>query len=48
MTEVEKLVLPLLYNLMKNPDKEYILWPDRVNSIQKQISKITSITREDV
>jgi hypothetical protein len=48
MTEVEKLVLPLLYNLMKNPDKEYILWPDRVNSIQKQINKITSITREDV
>jgi hypothetical protein len=46
--EVEKLVLPLLYNLMKNPDKEYILWPDRINSIQKQINKIVSVTREEV
>tara|TARA_Y100001938_G_scaffold144234_1_gene218440 strand:+ start:946 stop:1446 length:501 start_codon:yes stop_codon:yes gene_type:complete len=48
MIEMEKLILPLLYNLMKNPDKEYILWPDRVNSIQKQINKITLITREEV
>ena len=48
MVEVEKLVLPLLYNLMKNPDKEYILWPDRVSSIQKQINKIVSVTREDI
>ena len=48
MTEVEKLILPLLYNLMKNPDKEYILWPDRINSIQKQINKIVTVTREEV
>ena len=24
MLKVEKLILPLLYNLMKNPDKDYI------------------------
>ena len=48
MVDVEKLVLPLLYNLMKNPDKEYILWPDRINSIQKQINKIVTVTREEV
>jgi len=48
MSEVEKLILPLLYNLMKNPDKEYILWPDRINSIQKQINKIVTVTREEV
>tara|TARA_X000001382_G_C3094777_1_gene154720 strand:+ start:172 stop:672 length:501 start_codon:yes stop_codon:yes gene_type:complete len=48
MLDVEKLILPLLYNLMKNPDKEYILWPDRINSIQKQINKIVSVTREEV
>ena len=48
MSEVEKMILPLLYNLMKNPDKEYILWPDRINSIQKQINKIVTVTREEV
>tara|TARA_B100001094_G_C18148945_1_gene782507 strand:+ start:762 stop:1265 length:504 start_codon:yes stop_codon:yes gene_type:complete len=48
MNEMEKLILPLLYNLMKNPDKEYILWPDRQESIEKQIRKIVSITREEV
>ena len=37
MLEIEKLVLPLLYNLMKNPDKEYILWPNRTESLNKQI-----------
>ena len=48
LTEVEKLVLPLLYNLMKNPDKEYILWPNRQEAITKQIDRIVSITREEV
>lgn len=48
MTEMEKLILPLLYNLMKNPDKEYILWPNRQEAITKQIDRIVSITREEV
>ena len=48
MGEIEKLILPLLYNLMKNPDKEYILWPDRQEAIEKQIRKIVSMTREEV
>jgi len=42
---VEKLVLPLLVNLMKNPEKEYIHWPNRVPLIEKQIEKILAITR---
>lgn len=45
LKEVEGLILPLLYNLMKNPDKAYINWPNRVPVIQKQIEKITAITR---
>lgn len=45
LTQVEKLVMPLLVNLMKNPDKDYIHWPDRAPLIQQQIDKILSITR---
>ena len=43
--EVEALILPLLYNLMKNPDKAYIKWEGREAVIKKQIEKITAITR---
>lgn len=28
-------VAPLLTNLKKNPEKEYILWPDRVNKVEQ-------------
>ena len=45
MKKIEKLVLPLLYNLMKNPENEYIKWPGRTDIIQKQINKIVAITR---
>ena len=45
LLEVEKLIMPLLVNLMKNPDKEYIHWPNRTPLIQKQADKILSITR---
>ena len=45
LKEVEGLILPLLYNLMKNPDKAYIKWENRVPVIQKQIDRITAITR---
>lgn len=42
---LEKLILPLLVNLMKNPEKEYIHWPNRVSMIEKQIERILEITR---
>jgi len=45
LDEVENLIMPLLYNLLKNPDKEYILWPNRTEVIQKQIDKILKVTR---
>jgi len=45
MKEIEGLILPLLYNLLKNPDKEYIKWSNRTETINKQIAKITSLTR---
>lgn len=45
LKEVENLILPLLYNLQKNPDKEYIHWPNRKDIIQKQIDRILKVTR---
>lgn len=47
LKEVENLILPLLYNLQKNAEKEYIHWPNRVEIINKQIEKITAITRSE-
>ena len=45
MRKLERLVLPLLHNLMKNPENEYIKWPNRTNIVQQQINKIVAITR---
>lgn len=45
LKQVEDLILPLMYNLMKNPEKEYIHWPNRTPIIDAQIEKITAITR---
>jgi len=43
--EVENLILPLLVNLTKNPEREYIRWPNRAASVQAQINKILKVTR---
>jgi hypothetical protein len=45
LQSVEKLIIPLLVNLMKNPDVDTIKWPGRAPIIEKQIDKILSITR---
>jgi len=45
LVAVEKLILPLLVNLMKNPEKDTIKWPGRAPIIEKQIEKILAITR---
>ena len=45
LTEIEQIIMPLLVNLMKNPEKEYIYWPNRTDKIQEQIDKILLLTR---
>ena len=45
LKELEGLILTLLYNLMKNPEKPIINWPNREAVIKKQIDKITAVTR---
>lgn len=38
-------ILPLLSNLKKNPDKEYILWPNRVDKIEQFEDLISKIIK---
>lgn len=41
---VEKIFLPLLENLARDPDKAIIRWPNRKEVIDRQIKKLKSLT----
>jgi hypothetical protein len=43
--EIEKLILPFLYNLSKS-DEPYIHWPNRSPIIKSQIEKLLKLTRD--
>lgn len=47
MLEIEKIVLPLLVNLKKNKQKDYLYWPggQREAKCDLQIQKVLNITR---
>ena len=45
LRQVERLIMPLMFNLMKNPENPYIKWPGRKLVIEKQVSKILKVTR---
>lgn len=47
MTILEQLIVPLLNNLLKTADNEYIYWPNRRAILEKQIEKIKSLTRDE-
>lgn len=36
------MIMPLLNNLQKDPDKTYIFWPDRAAKIQAFIKKVNT------
>ena len=38
-------ILPLLTNLKKNPEKEYILWPNRTEKIEEFEDHISGIIK---
>lgn len=40
-------ILPLLSNLKKNPEKEYILWPNRTAKIEEFENLISAIVNGD-
>jgi hypothetical protein len=37
---MRNMIMPLLKNLMTNPDKEYIYWPNRTEKIKAFIDKL--------
>ena len=37
---LRNMIMPLLVNLAKDPDKNYIFWPERAEKIQAFIKKI--------
>ena len=41
--ELYNAITPLLNNLKKNPEKEYILWPDRLIKVEQFEDYLTSI-----
>ncbi len=45
LSEVEKTVLPLLINLTKNPEREYLKWPDRASKVRGYIQRVLTLTR---
>jgi len=45
LAEAEELILPLLYKLMENEDKEYIYWPNRTAIITGHIERVKKVTR---
>lgn len=47
LKKLEGLILPLLLNLKKNPEKDTIKWPNRSPIIDAQIAKILAITRPE-
>jgi hypothetical protein len=49
LADIEKLTLPLLFNLIKPESltQKYIFWPNRKEIIERQIKRIVNITRPD-
>lgn len=45
LMDLENMILPFLQKLRDTGDKEYIYWPNRKDSIDKQINKILKLTR---
>tara|TARA_Y100000816_G_C25808569_1_gene423308 strand:+ start:155 stop:559 length:405 start_codon:yes stop_codon:yes gene_type:complete len=43
--KLEKLIMPLLVNLLKTAEKEYIHWPNREAQVKSTIDKVLAITR---
>jgi hypothetical protein len=50
MQEIEKNIVPLLLNLKKNEEKDYIYWPGKQRQAQcdLQIQKLLNLTRNNL
>jgi hypothetical protein len=45
LSAVEAIIVPFLQNLMKDPEKVMIRWPNRKEVVEAQLKKILSITK---
>jgi len=45
LLQLEKIIVPFLQKLHSTGDKEYIYWPNRKPTIEKQIEQILKLTR---
>ncbi len=43
LIEMYNMILPLLHNLQKNPEKEYIKWPNRAERVEEFKKKLKEI-----
>jgi hypothetical protein len=48
LEQLYKTVMPLLENLAKDSDKEYIYWPNRTEKMKSFIVKVNNIVEKDV
>lgn len=46
LEQLYKTIMPLLRNLAKNPEKEYIFWPNRTEKMAEFIKKVDSIVND--
>ena len=37
------MIMPLLNNLQKNPEKEYVYWPNRVDKLEQFRDKLSAV-----
>ena len=44
LKQVENIVVPFFKNLMQDPEKVMIRWPNRKDVVEKQLKKILEIT----
>ena len=45
LAEVESIIVPFMQNLMKDPEKVMIKWPNRKEVVERQLKKILAITK---
>ena len=43
LQKMYKMILPLLDNLQKNPEKDHIYWPDRVKKVDEFKKKLKNL-----
>lgn len=46
LNELYNAILPLLSNLKKNPEKDYIYWPNRTDKVDQFENMITKIVKD--